>query len=85
MSTKAEPMWLAEEVAEFLASCPGREELLAYHPSADAQARLKQLLARNKKGELSRDEQWELNQFEYVEILLQMVKARLRTPKPTRR
>jgi len=76
--------WLTEEVADFLASCPSREALLAYRPSARLLERFNALLDRSKTGGLSADEEWELRQFEYVEMLMQAVKARLRSPKTVR-
>ena len=74
--------WLVDEVADFLASCPSREELLAYRPSRQAQERFNVLFEKSKKGTLDADEEWELNQFEHLEVLLQAVKARLRTRRP---
>jgi hypothetical protein len=79
MATKRNSNWLIDDVAEFLASCPSREELLAFRPSPKAQARFNSLLTKSKKGPLSTEEEWELNQFEHLEMLLQSVKARLRT------
>jgi hypothetical protein len=78
MPNKASTTWLVEEVADFLASRPSREELLAYRPSRQAQERFGALLDRSKTGSLSAEEEWELNQFEHVEMLMQAVKARLR-------
>jgi hypothetical protein len=79
MANKRDSTWLIDDVAEFFASCPSRDELLAYRPSLQAQERLNALLAKSKNGRLSADEEWELNQFEHVEMLMQSVKARLRT------
>jgi hypothetical protein len=70
--------WLIDDVAEFLASNPSRQELLAYRPSPQAQKRFKELLAKSKRGPLGAVEEWELNQFEHLEMLMQSVKARLR-------
>ncbi len=70
---------LLEEVAEFLATRPTKEELLAYRPSAAAQERLSALLARAKNEDLTADENAELDQFEQVEMLMRLVKARLRS------
>ena len=74
--------WLAEEVASFLASCPCAAELLAYRPSVRATRRLSALLTKSKAGALTADEQWELDQFEHVEMLMQSVKAKLRPAQP---
>jgi hypothetical protein len=77
MANKPTATWLVDEVADFLAACPSREELLAYRPSR--QARFNASLEKSKKGTLNADEEWELNQFEHLEVLMQAVKARLRT------
>jgi hypothetical protein len=78
MAKKPSATWLVEEVADFLASRPTREELLTYRPSRQAQERFNDLLNRSKKGALSAEDEWELNQFEHLEMLMQAVKARLR-------
>jgi hypothetical protein len=83
MSSKA-ATWLTDEVAEFLSSAPSREELLAYRPSARAVRRFTTLLAKSKDGLLTPDEAWELDQFEHIELLIQSIKARLRSRKPAR-
>lgn len=85
MAGKRDPNWLAEEVADFLATCPSREELLAFRPSAQTQERLAELLARSKEGRLSAEEQFQLSQFEHLEVLMQLVKARLRPARTARR
>jgi hypothetical protein len=79
MANKPDSTWLTDEVADFLAACPSPEELLAYRPSSRAQKRFNALLAKSKNGPLGRDEEWELNQFEHLEVLLQSIKARLRS------
>jgi hypothetical protein len=81
MPTKAEPLWLTAEVADFLASSPSPEAMLAYRPSRKAQERLTRLRAKSKAGRLTEDEEHELNQYDHIEMLIQMVKARLRAPR----
>jgi hypothetical protein len=81
MAVKRRTNWLAEEVANFLASCPSREQLLSYHPRAAVQARARELLAKSESGRITADEQWELDQFEHAEMLMQLVKARVRAGK----
>jgi hypothetical protein len=75
---KATTTSLMDEVADFLASCPTRDELLAYRPSAQVQKRFQALLAKAKSAAVSAEEGWELDQFEHLEILMQSIKARLR-------
>lgn len=84
MPTTRSATWLAEEVADFLATCPTREQLLNYRPSAQAQERARRLLEKLKDGRITAEEQRELDQFEYAEILLRLVKARLRARKGPR-
>src|SRR5262245_28644579 len=74
--------WLMEEVADFLASCPDAEEILAFRPSARTSRRLSALVAKSKAGTLGANEQWELDQFEHVELLMQSIKAKLRPARP---
>jgi hypothetical protein len=78
MAAKRRTNWLTEEIADFLASRPSRELLLAYHPSAAIQERVQELLEKSKPGRMTSDEQWELDQFEHTEMLMQLIKARLR-------
>jgi len=73
--------WLTEEIADLLAACPPREQLLSYRPSARIQERASELLQKLKSGRLTAEEQRELDQFEHAEMLMQMVKARLRAHK----
>ena len=78
MERKLGPTWLTDEIADFLAACPSQKELLAYRPSAMVQDRFNVLLGKSKAGALSTEEEWELNQFEHAEMLMQSIKARLR-------
>lgn len=82
MANKSGTTWLTDEVAEFLASCPSPDELLAFRPSSRAVQSFNALLANSKTGSLGADEEWELDQFEHIEMLMQSIKARLRPAKP---
>lgn len=84
MAAKRRTPWLTEEIANFLASCPSREQLMSYHPSDPIQERARQLLERSKSGRITADEQWELDQFEHAEMLMQLIKARVRAEKVVR-
>jgi hypothetical protein len=81
MAAKRRPNWLTEEIADFLASCPSPEQLLNYHPSVQVQKRAGELLEKAKAGRLTADQQWELDQFEHAEMLMQLIKARVRAEK----
>ncbi len=69
---------LLDEVAEFLASQPTRDQLLAFRPSPASAERAAELLERGSAGTLSYEDELELRQFESTEILMRQLKARLR-------
>jgi hypothetical protein len=81
MATAQNVTWLTKEIADLLASCPSREELLNFRPSDQVQQRASELLQKLKDGRITREEQWELDQFGFAESLMRLIKARLRTPK----
>jgi hypothetical protein len=78
MSIAESPPRFVEEIANLLARQPSRDELLAFRPSVSVQQRAQDLLARQNEGSLSADEQHELDQFVHAELLMRLVKARLR-------
>ena len=67
----------ATEVIQFLAKNPSSQELLDYHVSPQAQARLQRLLTLNQAGMLSELEQTELNELQRLEHTIIMLKARV--------
>ncbi len=64
------------DVLEKLAALPTPEDVLALRPSPVLQARLDDLLEKNQDGGLSPDEQREWAQYQYVEHLVRLAKAR---------
>jgi hypothetical protein len=68
----------AQELAEFIASRPTREEFLAFHPSEGVQRHAAKLLQKQNDGEVSYEERQELEEFTYTERLIRLIKARLR-------
>lgn len=78
MSAVQTPIY--QEIYHFLASSPSTEQILAFRPSEDAQARLGELLQASKEGRLSTDEQRELDEFEQVEHFVRMLKLHARRP-----
>ncbi len=72
------PAPIYQEIYYFLASAPDHEAILAFHPSAAAEERLRQLLEANKAGRLTAEEQNELDEFEQVEHLVRMLKLHTR-------
>ena len=67
-----------DEIIDLFARGGGGGTVLAFRPSAEAQARVRDLLARSKAGSLTDDEQAELDRFGELEHLMQLVKARAR-------
>ena len=68
-----------DEVIDFLTSAPTPEQIIAFRPSLAVQERINALLAANRNGTLSRDEQNELDEFEEIEHLMRRLKIRART------
>ena len=69
---------LHSEVIEFLASGPTSQAIVAFRPSAGAQARVAELLDKNRTDTLTPAEQAELDQYEHLDYLMTLVKARAR-------
>ncbi|MCW5933322.1 MAG: hypothetical protein KIT45_03365 [Fimbriimonadia bacterium] len=68
-------MKIYEEFVDFLAnSVP--DQLIAFHPSPETQARAYELLTREKSGELKGDERVELDYYETLEQVFRLAKAR---------
>jgi hypothetical protein len=67
-----------EEVVDFIAARTDTAELVAFRPSEAARARVADLIAREKGGSLSADEQSELDHYLQIEHLLRLAKARAR-------
>jgi len=60
---------------ELLTSQPTPEQVLAIRPSPELQARVSELLGRSKEGELSRQEETELERYLTLEHLVRVAKA----------
>ena len=67
-----------EEIVDLFARGGGSGAVLAFRPSEDAQARMRELLSKSKTSALADDEQAELDRFAELERLMQLVKARAR-------
>jgi hypothetical protein len=65
----------ATEVIEFLSTEPTPQDVLNYHVSEQAQARLQRLLALNAAGMLGEAEQQELGELQRIEHIIIMLKA----------
>jgi len=68
----------SSQVLEFLAGLPTPEEMIEFHPSAGLQARIQELLAKNRQTGLTPAEEQEWRRYEYLEHLVRMAKARAR-------
>ncbi|MEC4893951.1 MAG: hypothetical protein SAL07_23905 [Oscillatoria sp. PMC 1051.18] len=64
------------DVVEFLANLPTPEEILALKPSERLQKQIENLLEKNSKVGLSPEEERSWQQYEYVEHLVRVAKAK---------
>lgn len=64
------------EVLEFLANLPSPEEILKLKPSETLQQQIEDLLAKNRTVGLTTQEERLWQQYEYVEHLVRMAKAK---------
>lgn len=69
---------LHNEVIEFLASGPSPQAIVHFRPSPQAQARVTELLEKNRAGALTPDEEAELDQYEELDYFMTLVKAQAR-------
>lgn len=79
MSTVQTPTRLLEEIADLFASTPDEDQVLNFQPSNFVRQRAGELLEKLRNDRLTLDEQRELDQFEQSELLMRLVKARLRS------
>ena len=84
MSAVLDRVIYLDEVADMLATRPARDEVLAFRPSVEVETRFAELIAKQRAEGLSDDEQEELEQFQQTEMLLRLLKARLRQCSATR-
>lgn len=67
-----------QEVIQFLARRPKPEEIVAFHASEKSQARLRELLEKNREDRLTDDEEAELDTMETLNDLFALVKLQAR-------
>lgn len=65
-------------VLDFLLFAPTPEQVIAFRPSAAAQARASELLEKNRSGRLTAEENAELDELSRVNHWLILLKARAR-------
>lgn len=64
-----------EEIVQFIADAAGAERLKAFHPSAAAEKRVAELIARQKVGTLSAREREELQMFVQLDHVMSLARA----------
>ena len=69
---------LINDFADFLTRGPSPEEIVSWRPSAVVEDRYLELVEKNTDGSLAPDEEKELEAFLNSEVLLSLLKARLR-------
>jgi hypothetical protein len=68
---------LAEnEVAQFLVGGPTLEEIIAFHASPEVNERMYELIEREQAGEITEDEQSELETYLYIDHLMRLIKGK---------
>ena len=65
-----------DEMVDLFARGTTTAQVISFRPSPESQERVRYLLAQNKTGELTEDEEAELERFGEIEHLMQLVKAR---------
>lgn len=74
----------ATEIIQLFAANPTPQEVLDYHVSERAQARLRRLLALNSAGLLGEEEQQELDELQKIEHTIIKLKTQLAQQVPAR-
>jgi hypothetical protein len=69
---------LKDVVADFLASAPTPEEIIAFRLPEPLQERAHMLLDKNREGSITPDERAELDEFLQIEHFMTVVKAKAR-------
>ena len=73
-----------EEIVQFIADAAGAEKLRAFRPSATAEKRVAELLARQEQGVLKPKEREELQMFVQLDHVMSLAKARARVRSKSR-
>lgn len=78
MSTAPTSSPLFEQLAVLFASAPSPEKILEFRPTQSSIDRASRLLELNRQNALDEAIRSELEQFELAELLMRMVKSRIR-------
>ncbi|MGK7889529.1 MAG: hypothetical protein AB4042_09355 [Leptolyngbyaceae cyanobacterium] len=62
-------------ILDFLTSQPTPEQVAAFRPTPEMQARIRYLLGQSREGRLTPDESQELDEYERIEHLIIMLKS----------
>lgn len=65
-----------EEIVEFIASGTTPSNVAAFRPSEEAKERVADLIQREKRSDISPEEESELNHYLQLEHLMRLAKAR---------
>jgi len=76
--TTAGPLPIYDELLDLLTESADADKLFAFRLPPEKQARLDELLQKNRDGQLTEFERGELDEFERLEHLGRLLKARLR-------
>jgi hypothetical protein len=69
-------MALWDEVDDFLTSTPSPEQILDFHPSEEAQERIRFLLEVNREGRLTAEETAELDKYLAIDMFVSRLKVK---------
>lgn len=81
MATVEKVSRLLDEISDFFASVPTREQLLNFRPSPRLQRQVEELLAKQNQGRIADDEKRQLDEFVRVELFMRLVKTKVRGTK----
>ena len=79
MSSVESPSKIFEEIAELFASAPTADQIVNFQVSEHTKQRASELLRLNREGRLDGKLAGELDQYEQAELLMRLVKARIRS------
>ena len=79
MSSVESPSKIFEEIAALFASAPTADQIVKFQLSEYTKRRASEVLQLNREGRLDGKLAGELDQYEQAELLMRLVKARIRS------
>jgi len=67
-----------DEIIDLFANGSSPDKIVSFKPSDESQNRVRELLSKSKLGQLTPEEESELDDFGMIEHLMRLVKARAR-------